>query len=85
MVAYLAKLCYKFSTEYASEKIENWLIFGENMDKRLQLTFLGHPVCTSRMILPFTLISSAENNSIPQLARISASSMYTSEIRGPRV
>jgi len=34
----------KFSTECAGEKNENRLIFGEDMDKSLRLTFLGHPV-----------------------------------------
>jgi len=39
------QLSYKFSTECAGEKkSENRLIFCEDMDKGLQLTFLGHPV-----------------------------------------
>ena len=28
------------------KKNDNWLIFGEDMDKSLWLTFLGHPVDT---------------------------------------
>jgi len=40
-------LCYKFSTECAcagEKNVENRSIFGEDMDKSLRLTFLGHPV-----------------------------------------
>ena len=34
----------KFSTERAGENVENRSIFGEDMDKSLWVTFLGHPV-----------------------------------------
>jgi len=43
MVYLVTTLLHIFLQNMAVKIFENWLIFGEDMDKHLPLTFMAHP------------------------------------------